>query len=93
MATTESSTAPAVSDKGASKDAQQHVPYSQQDRLPPWTLKDLRYTMGTYITLVHHVVPMRCDTAQCSAVRDGAVASCDVSHVAWCTTYYGVWCH
>ena len=29
------------------------VPYSQQQRLPPWTMKNIRWAMGTYITLVH----------------------------------------
>jgi len=29
------------------------IPYSQQERLPPWTMKDIRWAMGTYITLVH----------------------------------------
>ena len=28
------------------------VPYSKQERLPPWKMKDIRWTMATYITLV-----------------------------------------
>jgi len=29
------------------------VPYSKQERLPPWQMKDIRWTMGGYITAVH----------------------------------------
>jgi len=29
------------------------VPYAQQQRLPPWRVKDIRWTMGGYITAVH----------------------------------------
>jgi stearoyl-CoA desaturase (Delta-9 desaturase) len=29
------------------------VPYSKQERLPPWTMKDIRWMMGGYITTVH----------------------------------------
>jgi len=29
------------------------VPYSQQQRLPPWEWKDIRWAMGGYITFVH----------------------------------------
>lgn len=32
---------------------QVQVPYKDQTRLPPWQWKDIRWTMGTYITLVH----------------------------------------
>jgi len=45
------------------------VPYSKQQRLPPWSMKTIRWAMGTYITLVHMLgitgffyVP-RCQTA------------------------------
>jgi len=34
-------------------DQQKTVPYSQQERLPPWKLRDIRPEMATYITLVH----------------------------------------
>ena len=29
------------------------MPYSQQQRLPPWTWKNIRWAMGGYITFVH----------------------------------------
>lgn len=29
------------------------IPYSQQERLPPWQWKDIRWAMATYITLMH----------------------------------------
>jgi len=29
------------------------VPYAKQERLPPWQWKDIRWTMGGYITFVH----------------------------------------
>ena len=29
------------------------VPYSQQQRLPPWKMENVRWTMGGYITFVH----------------------------------------
>lgn len=35
------------------QDQPKRVPYSQQQRLPPWTMKNVRWAMGTYITLVH----------------------------------------
>jgi len=29
------------------------VPYAEQQRLPPWTMKNVRWAMGSYITFVH----------------------------------------
>ena len=29
------------------------MPYAKQERLPPWTMKDIRWTMGGYITACH----------------------------------------
>jgi len=46
-----SSRAPPPAVDGDSK--QERVPYAQQQRLPPWTMKNARWAMGTYITLVH----------------------------------------
>merc|ERR1719253_904165 len=34
-------------------DPPKRVPYSQQQRLPPWEWKDIRWAMGGYITFVH----------------------------------------
>ena len=30
---------------------EKRIPYSKQERLPPWQWKDVRWAMGTYITL------------------------------------------
>ena len=29
------------------------IPYSQQERMPPWQWKDMRWQMATYISLMH----------------------------------------
>lgn len=34
-------------------DQKKTIPYAQQPRLPPWQFKDIRWTMGGYITFVH----------------------------------------
>jgi len=39
--------------KGEAALDEKQIPYSQQERLPPWQLKDIRWMMGTYITLAH----------------------------------------
>jgi len=41
-----------LSEMGDKKE-DERVPYSQQARLPPWKLKDLRFGMGGYITVIH----------------------------------------
>jgi len=37
----------------ATEEQETKVPYSKQERLPPWTMKDIRWMMGGYITTVH----------------------------------------
>jgi|ERR1712063_40309 len=36
-----------------SKEDKKDIPYSKQERLPPWQWKDIRVAMATYISLVH----------------------------------------
>lgn len=39
--------------KGEEGLERKQIPYSQQERLPPWQWKDIRWTMATYISLMH----------------------------------------
>jgi len=34
-------------------ETEKKIPYSQQQRLKPWTMANIRYTMGGYITVMH----------------------------------------
>jgi len=36
-----------------SKDARGELPYAEQERLPPWTVNDIRWTMAIYISVCH----------------------------------------
>merc|ERR1711998_51828 len=45
----------ATMDKKGQQQEVLKVPYAQQQRLPPWQWKDIRYAMGGYITFVHVV--------------------------------------
>jgi len=42
-----------VSGNDAKGTEEVNLPYAKQQRLPPWQWKDIRWTMGSYITLVH----------------------------------------
>ena len=46
------STPPCAEPEKAELEVKQ-VPYAQQKRLPPWEMKDIRWAMGGYITVVH----------------------------------------
>jgi len=46
-----SSRAPPPAEDASKESAR--VPYSQQQRLPPWTMANVRWAMGGYITFVH----------------------------------------
>ena len=78
-----------VSGNDAKGTEEVNLPYAKQQRLPPWQWKDIRWTMGSYITLVHVLGIMglfyipECKTATLWCLR--ALAHRWIRHHRWRT--------